>query len=114
MKKIIRLTESDLMRLVKRILREDRDGYYDPEPKTKREVARKWVESTDDTFYFEFLKKFRNKSKFEKMFSEYDSENSGSYADNLEMFIDEVVGYMPNNGVDDVEGFMDDLKKVDW
>jgi hypothetical protein len=115
MKKVIRLTESDLMRLVKRIIgeSEDYDGYYDPEPTTKRGVARKWEESTDDSFYSEFLKKFPNKTKFERMFSKYDSEFS-DYDDKLEMFIDEVVGHIPNNGVDDIEQFMNDLEKVNW
>ncbi len=113
MKKVVRLTESDLIRLVKRVLNEERDGYYTPEPSTKRQVVKQWYRYTDDSFYSEFLKKFPNKAKFDRMFSRYDSEFS-DHDEKLEMFIHDMIGSIPNNGVDDIEKFMSDLEKVDW
>ena len=67
MKKIIKLTESDLTRIVKRVIKENEnytDEYYADEPNNVNLVANKWFEKTDDSFFTEFIVVYPTKDEF--------------------------------------------------
>ena len=67
MKKVIRLTESDLTRIVKRVINENEyhtDEYYADEPNNVNLVANKWFEKTDDSFFTEFIVVYPTKDEF--------------------------------------------------
>ena len=106
MKRIVRLTESDITRLVKRIIKEDRededDEYYDEGPQTPDEVADKWYEKTDDDFFIEFIEEFPSK--------EILNEKLPKYSEMIEYLEDKYS--FP--GEDYLYDFFNDLDKVNW
>jgi len=48
MKKIVRLTESDLARIVKRVINENKDEQKDKYPTSLKAAAKLWVKSDKD------------------------------------------------------------------
>ena len=67
MKKVIKLTESDLTRIVQRVIKENEyhtDEYYADEPNNVNLVAHKWFEKTDDSFFTEFIVVYPTKDEF--------------------------------------------------
>ena len=65
MKKIVKLTESDLIRIVKRVISEEKtpEGSYNKGP---HRVAKKWDEKTDNSFFTEFIETYPTKDDFNK------------------------------------------------
>lgn len=103
MKKIVRLTESDLARIVRRVINEKREDEYDDEdPKTPEEVADKWYEKTDDDFFYDFIEEFPSKGELDEKLPKYG----------------EMIEYLENNyifpGEDYLYDFFRDLDKVNW
>ena len=102
MKKIVKLTEADLKRIVKRVIIEQRededDEYYDKGPQTPDEVADKWYEKTDDDFFISFIEQFPSKMDFYGQVLEYLQNEYG----------------FGSPGEDYLDDFIKDLNKVNW
>lgn len=103
MKKIVKLTESELTRIVKRIIKEVKeDEYYDEGPQTSDEVAHKWYEKTDDDFFTSFIEEFPSKRELLEQLPNYT----------------QMIEYLEDNysfpGEDYLYDFFNDLDKVNW
>ena len=63
MRKIVKLTESDLIRIVKKVIIEEKDskGSHNKNP---HQVAKKWDEKTDNSFFTEFIETYSTKDDF--------------------------------------------------
>jgi hypothetical protein len=108
MKKIIKLTESDLARIVKRIIKEqgredEDDEYYDEDDNTVDGIVTKWETRTDNSFYVSFADRFNTLTDYKNAMREYDHD----YEDMIES---EVGGYP---GDDMYKPFLRELKKSD-
>ena len=137
MKKIVRLTESDLIRIISRVVNENRepmDNYYKKPSQTPYQIGKKWDEITDDYFFTSFIRKFRTREKLEKKFPHYNdyweylyslpNEERGEFVTNFsnrENFpqYEKMITYLEDNfsdfpGEDDLYDFFKDLETVNW
>jgi hypothetical protein len=92
MKKIVRLTERDLTRIVKRVIKESNLSPYSDEDMAEDErldrISNEWRDSFYDAFDFDF----------EGAFPEYNKE-SDKFDDNLNDFIVDMMGEDPEHAV---------------
>jgi hypothetical protein len=92
MKKIVRLNERDLTRIVKLVIRESNLSPYSDEDSAEDErlerMSNKWRDSFYDVFDFDF----------EGAFPEYNKE-SDKFDDNLNDFIVNMIGEDPEHAV---------------
>ena len=92
MRKTVRLTERDLTRIVKRVIKESNLRPYSDGDKAEDErldrMSNKWRDSFYDAFVFDF----------EGAFPEFDEE-SDKFDDNLNDFISDMTGEDPKHAV---------------
>jgi hypothetical protein len=80
MKNVIKLTESDILRLVKKVInermyydvsedidREPEDDYYKKGPNNVNDVVDEWIEKTNDSFWGDFIVKYPTKKSFNEV-----------------------------------------------
>ena len=65
MKKIVRLTESDLTRIFKRVIKENNGNLDINEVPPKYAVVRKYKRMTNNDFFSDFIRRYGNKHDFE-------------------------------------------------
>ena len=89
---IVNLTESDLYRIVKRVIKESNLRPYNDEDRAEDERIGGMIEEFRDSFYdvFDF--------DFESAFPEFDKE-SDKFDDNLNDFITDMTGEDPEHAV---------------
>ena len=80
----------------------DMDEYYDNPSQTPNEVADKWYEKTDDSFFVDFIEEFPSKEELNKKLPKYS----------------EMIKYLEDNysfpGEDYLYDFFKDLDDVNW
>lgn len=81
---------------------EMQDEYYDNPSQTPNEVADKWYEKTDDSFFVDFIEEFPSKEELNKKLPKYS----------------EMIKYLEDNysfpGEDYLYDFFKDLDDVNW
>jgi len=94
---------------------EEHDAYYDDEPSTADEVAQKWEELLDDSFFFDFIKAYPSKGEFEERLNNYNmsDEDKDIYGDNTEVCMLETE-FRSFPGEDVWNDFYNELVNVNW
>ncbi len=81
---------------------DEHDEYYDNPPQTPNEVADKWYEKTDDSFFVNFIEEFPSKQDLNRKLPKYS----------------EMIEYLEDNysfpGEDYLYDFFKDLDEVNW
>ncbi len=81
---------------------DEHDEYYDNPPQTPNEVADKWYEKTDDSFFVNFIEEFPSKQDLNRKLPKYS----------------EMIEYLEDNysfpGEDYLYDFFKDLDNVNW
>ncbi len=81
---------------------DEHDEYYDNPPQTPNEVADKWYEKTDDSFFVNFIEEFPSKQDLNRKLPKYS----------------EMIKYLEDNysfpGEDYLYDFFKDLDEVNW
>ena len=115
MKKIVRLTESDLKRIVKKVIKESfAIGSI-------MMVAKKWHKLSGNSFFMDFIQSYPNRMKFEVAFDGYrrwdEGEEDGSYEDSWDPETEEFMlqQEFPNYpGSEYWADFYNDLTHAGW
>ena len=103
MKKIIKITENDLTRIVRKVIKErmedfePEDEYYNEGPNNVNDVIDEWENKTDDSFYGQFIDSYPTLESFRTV-------SISDIEDEFENF----------PGEDYFIEFIGDLKEVGW